>query len=124
MIITEREIIPKIEQAIAVNNEEGQVTDIAVVLEPGKFTIRGTLVRPFRSTIQVSGSLLVRNGRIEAEDIKGKFGFISVPATYMAEATKEVNERLDPIFRSEFGIRVTHVEILSGELHLTGEDLR
>ena len=51
--------------------------------------------------------------------VKGRIGFIAVPESYMAEATDEVNESLDTYFRTEYGIRVTSVEILPGELRLS-----
>ena len=56
--------------------------------------------------------------------VKGRIGFIAVPASYMAEATAEVNETLHTYFSTEYGIRITGVEILPGELRLTGERLR
>ncbi len=124
LTIPERELTPKIAAAIAASDDEGEVSDVVLVFEPDVFTIRGRLERPFRATIQVSGSLVVRNGRIEVEGVKGKFGFFAVPAWYIAEATAEVNEQLDTWFRTEYGIRVTHVAILPGQLHLTGEKLR
>ena len=122
--LTERELTPKIAAAIAASDDEGEVTDVALTFEQDAFIIRGTLLRPFRATIQVSGRLVVRNGRIEAEMVKGKIGIISVPEWYMAEAAAEVNEKLDAYFRTEYGIRVTSVQIVPGELRLTGEDLR
>lgn len=124
LTLTERELIPKIEAAIAVNNPDGEMTDIALTFERDTFIIRGRLQRPFRTTVQVSGRLVVRNGRIEADMVKGRIGILPVPAGYMAEATAEVNEKLDTYFRTEYGIRVTNVEILPGELRLTGESLR
>ena len=123
LTLTESELVPKIEAAIAVNNE-GRVTNVVLTFKRGAFVIRGTLQRAPRPTIQVSGRLVVRNGRIEAEMVKGKVGFFSVPASYMAEGTAEVNEILDSFFRTEYGIRVTNVVILPGELRLTGEPLR
>ena len=42
----------------------------------------------------------------------------------MAEAAAEVNEILDSFFRTEYGIRTTHLETHPGVLLLTGEDLR
>ena len=122
--LTPPELIPKIEAAIAVNNPDGEVTDIALMFEQDAFIIQGKLQRPFRTTIQVSGRLVVRDGRIEAEAVKGRLGIIPVPAGYMAEATAEVNEKLDTFFRTEYGIRVTSVHIVPGELRLTGESLR
>ena len=124
LTLTERELTPKIATAIAASDDEGEVTDVALTFEQGAFIIRGTLLRPFRATIQVSGRLVVRNGRIETEMVKGKIGIISVPEWYIAEAAAEVNEKLDAYFRAEYGIRVTSVEIVPGELRLTGEDLR
>ncbi len=123
LTLTERELIPKIEEAIAVNNE-GRVTNVVLTFKRDAFFIRGTLQRAPRPTIQVSGRLVVRNGRIEAAMVKGKLGFFSVPESYMAEGTAEVNEILDSFFRTEYGIRVTSVEIVPGELRLTGERLR
>lgn len=124
LILTERELVTKIEAAIAVNNPDGEVSDIVIELAHDAFVIRGQLQRPFRTTVQVSGRLVVRNGRLEADNIQGKFGVLPVPAGYMAEAAAEVNERLDPYFRTAHGIRVTAVQIVPGELRLTGEDLR
>ena len=124
LILTEPELVTKIEAAIAVNNPDGEVSDIAIELAHDAFVIRGQLQRPFRTTVQVSGRLVVRNGRLEADNIKGKFGVLPVPAGYMAEAAAEVNERLDTYFRTAHGIRVTGVQIVPGELRLTGEDLR
>ncbi len=124
LVLTEQELIAKIEAAIAVNNPDGEVSDIAIELAHDAFVIRGQLQRPFRTTVQVSGRLVVRNGRLEADNIKGKFGVLPVPAGYMAEAAAEVNERLDTYFRTAHGIRVTGVQIVPGELRLTGEDLR
>ncbi len=124
LTISERELTPKIAAAIAASDDEGEVSGVVLVFEPDVFTIRGRLERPFRATIQVSGSLVVRNGRLEVEGVKGRFGFIAVPAWYIAEASAEVNEQLDIWFRTEYGIRVTHVAILPGQLHLTGEKLR
>ena len=124
LTLTERELIPKIVAAIAASDDEGEVSNVVLTFEQDAFVIRGSLQRPFRTTIQVSGRLVVRNGRIEAEMVKGKIGIISVPEWYIAEATAEVNETLDTYFRTEYGIRVTSVEIVPGELRLTGEDLR
>ncbi|MCY4436336.1 MAG: hypothetical protein OXE05_03270 [Chloroflexi bacterium] len=124
LTLTEQELTPKIVAAIAASDDEGEVSNVVLTFESDAFDIRGRLERPFRATIQVSGRLVVRNGRIEAEMVKGKIGFISVPAWYIAEATAEVNEKLDSYFRTEYGIRVTDVKIQPGELLLTGEDLR
>lgn len=123
LTITARELIPKIEEAIVVNNDEGQVTNIVLTFEQDAFVIQGTLTGTLRTTIQVSGRLVVRNGRIEADMVKGKFGVFPMPAAYMAEATKDANKVLDTFFRTEYGIRVTSVEIVPGELRLTGERL-
>ena len=122
--LTARELIPKIEAAIAVNNPDGEITDIALTFEQDAFIIQGKLQRPFRTTIQVSGRLVVRDGRVEADAVKGRLGIIPVPAGYMAEAMQDANEHLDTFFRTEYGIRVTSVEIVPGELRLTGESLR
>ena len=119
LTITDRELIPKIEEAIVARNDEGQVTNVVLTFERDAFVIRGTLQRALRTTIQVSGRLVMRNGRVEAEMVKGRIGFIAVPESYMAEATDEVNESLDTYFRTEYGIRVTSVEILPGELRLS-----
>ena len=124
LTITDRELIPKIEEAIVARNDEGQVTNVVLTFEHDAFVIRGTLQRALRTTLQVSGRLVMRNGRIEAEMVKGRIGFIAVPASYMAEATAEVNETLHTYFSTEYGIRVTSVEIVPGELRLTGERLR
>ena len=124
LTITDQELTPKVREAIAASDDEGEVTDVVLVFEQDAFTIRGRIVRPFSATIQVTGRLVVRNGRIEVDSVKGKFGIFSVPAWYIAEATAEVNEKLDPWFRTEYGIRVTNVEIVPGELRLTGESLR
>ena len=124
LTITDRELIPKIEEAIVARNDEGQVTNVVLTFERDAFVIRGTLQRALRTTIQVSGRLVMRNDRVEAEMVKGRIGFIAVPESYMAEATDEVNESLDTYFRTEYGIRVTSVEILPGELRLSGERLR
>ena len=124
LTLTERELTPKIVAAIAASDDEGGVSNVVLTFEPDAFVIRGRLQRPFRTTIQVSGRLVVRNGRIEAEMVMGKIGIISVPEWYIAEATAEVNEKLDTYFRTEYGIRVTDVEILPGALRLTGENLR
>ena len=124
LTITDQELTPKVREAIASSDDEGELTDVALVFEQDAFTIRGRLVRPFSASIQVSGKLVVRNGRIEVDNVKGRFGIFSVPAWYIAEATAEVNEKLDTWFRTEYGIRVTNVEIVPGELRLTGEALR
>lgn len=124
LTISDSELTPKIAAAIAASDDEGEVADVVLVFERDAFTIRGRLVRPFNTSIQVSGRLVVRNGRIEVEMVKGKIGIFSVPKWYIAEAVAEVNEKLDTWFRAEYGIRVTNVEILPGELRLTGEPLR
>lgn len=122
--IAESDLSTRIQDYIKARHGDAEVTDVHLTLERGSFLIQGQLQRPFKATIQVSGGLVVRNGRIEAEAVKGKIGFVAVPASYMAEAAAEVNEALDLFFRNEYGIRVTHVEILPGALNLTGEDLR
>lgn len=122
--IPDSELSTRIQEYIKKRHGDAEVTGVHLTLERGSFLIQGQLLRPFKATIQVSGGLVVRNGRIEAEAVKGKVGFVSVPASYMAEAAAEVNEALGSFFRDEYGIRVTHVEILPGALHLTGEDLR
>ncbi len=124
MTLTAHELIPKIEAAIAVNNPDGEVTDIALTFQQDAFIIQGTLQRPIRTTIQVSGRLVVRDGKVEADAVKGRLGIIPVPAGYMAEAMKDANKHLDTFFRTEYGIRVTSVHIVPGELRLTGETLR
>lgn len=123
LTIADRELTPKIQEYIVARHGDAEVTDVVLTFQPDAFVIRGTLLRPLRTTIQVSGRLIVRNGRIEAENVKGKLGIFPVPAGYMAEAAAEVNEILDPWFRTEYGIRVTNVEIAPGELRLTGESL-
>ena len=122
--IPDSELSTRIQDYIKERHGDAEVTGVHLVLERGSFLIQGQLQRPFKATIQVSGGLVVRNGRIEAEEVKGKIGFVAVPASYMAEAAAEVNEALDQFFRDEYDIRVTHVEILPGTLHLIGEDLR
>jgi len=124
LTIADSELTPKIQAFIVSRHGDAEVTDVVLVFEPDSFVIRGKLLRPFRTTIQVSGRLVVRNGKIVAEDVKGKLGIFPVPAGYMAEAAAEVNEILDPWFRTEYGIRVTNVKIVPGELRLTGESLR
>lgn len=124
LTIADSELTPKIQEYIVARHGDAEVTDVFLTFSEDAFVIQGTLLRPFRATIQVSGSLVVRNGRIEADMVKGKIGFIAVPAGYMAEAAAEVNEILDSFFRTEYGIRTTHVEIHPGVLLLTGEDLR
>ena len=124
LTLTERELTPKIAAAIAASDDEGEVSNVVLTFDQDAFIIRGNLQRPFRTTIQVSGRLVVRNGKIEADMVKGKIGIISVPEWYIAEATAEINEKLDAYFRTEYGIRVTDVKIQPGALLLTGEDLR
>lgn len=124
LTIADSELTPKIQETISARHGDGEVTDVFLTFMPDSFIIQGKLLRPFRTTIQVSGRLVVRNGRIEADMVKGKLGILPVPAGYMAEATAEVNEILDTFFRNEYGIRVTAVAIRQEELHLTGESLR
>lgn len=124
LMITDGELTPKIQEAISSRHGDAEVTDVFLTFEPDSFVIRGTLLRPFRTTLQVSGRLAVRNGKIMAENVKGKMGIFPMPAGYMAEAAADVNKVLDPFFRTEYGLRVTGVKILPGELRLTGEPLR
>lgn len=124
LTIADSELTPKIQDYIAARHGDAEVTDVVLTFQPDAFVIQGKLQRPFRTTIQVSGRLVVRNGRIEADSVKGKLGIFPVPESYMAEAAAEVNEILDGFFRTEYGIRVTSVAIVPGELRLTGESLR
>ncbi len=124
LTIADSELTPKIQEYIVARHGDAEVTDVFLTFGDDTFVIQGTLLRPFRATIQVSGNLVVRNGRIEADMVKARIGFLPVPAGYMAEAAAEVNEILDTFFRKEYGIRTTHVEIHPGVLLLTGEDLR
>ena len=123
LTITDRELTPKIQETIKSRHGDAEVTNVFLTFSEDAFVIQGTLLRPFRTTIMVSGRLVVRNGRIEADMVKGRLGILPVPAGYMAEAAAEVNEMLDTFFRSEYGIRTTHVEIHPGVLLLTGEEL-
>ena len=123
LTITDRELTPKIQAYIVARHGDAEVTDVFLTFGEDSFVIQGTLLRPLRTTIQVSGRLVVRNGRIEADTVKGRLGILPVPVAYMAEAAAEVNEVLDSFFRTEYGVRATHVEIHPGVLLLAGESL-
>ena len=123
LTIAASDLSAKIREYIAARHGDAEVTDVVLTFLPDAFIIQGKLQRPLRTTIQVSGRLVVRNGRIEADAVKGKLGVIPVPAGYMAEAAAEVNDVLDGFFRSEYGVRVTSVAIVPGELRLTGVPL-
>ena len=124
LTLSDRELTPQIQAYITARHGDAEVTDVVLAFEQDAFVIRGKLLRPFRTTLQVSGQLVVRNDRIEADMVRGRFGVLPMPPSYMAEAAKDVNEQLDTWFRTEYGIRVTSLQIVPGELRLTGESLR